>query len=246
MASALLLQSRIQSEFQDIRIEDVIAYHNLLKRRDFSGIDLIISTIPLHLHGLPPVMVVNVILKESDMENLRKALLVQKPSAGALPQVAVAEGPRLEALIDNSLIMLRAEADDWQAACMLAGGLLLRANLVSPEYVEAIQSVVREFSPYVVAWPGVALLHAPASGGARQPGMSLVTLQTPVRFGHPENDPVDVLIALSIPQGHSFALALGQINHLLTDAEALARLRAAYTRSMAMMLIRKFSRVVEA
>jgi mannitol/fructose-specific phosphotransferase system IIA component (Ntr-type) len=40
--------------------------------------------------------------------------------------------------------------------------------------------------------------------------MSLVTQQIPVEFGHAENDPVDIIIALSIPQGYSIPMALDQ------------------------------------
>lgn len=128
MASALLLKSKILSEFSDISIESVISYHELLERKDFSGIDIIISTIPLHLRNAPPIMVVNVILKEKDLANLQKVLVVQKNDGAALPQVSVADGPRLSALIDNSLIALKEKTDDWKGACEIAGTLLSRVT----------------------------------------------------------------------------------------------------------------------
>jgi mannitol operon transcriptional antiterminator len=241
MASALLLKSKILSEFSDIVIENVISYHELLKRKDFSGIDIIISTIPLHIRNAPPVLVVNVILKEIDLTNLQKVLVVQKNEGTALPRVSVVDGPRLSALIDNSLIILKEKVEDWEGACEMAGALLLRSKLIENRYVAAMKQVVSEFGPYVVAWPGVALLHAACGEGARQLGMSLVTLQNPVEFGHAENDPVDIIIALSIPQGNSIPLALDQLNRLLTDKDALKRLRLSCRRSTVMLLVKKFS-----
>jgi mannitol/fructose-specific phosphotransferase system IIA component (Ntr-type) len=107
-----------------------------------------------------------------------------------------------------------------------------------------MKRVVKEFGPYIVVWPGVAMLHANCAEGVRQPGMSLVTLQNPVEFGHPENDPVDIILALSIPQGYSITLALDQLNRLLTDEKALQRLRLSYHRSTVMMLVKKFSQEV--
>lgn len=241
MASALLLRSKILSEFSDISIESVISYHELLERKNFSGIDIIISTIPLHLRNAPPVLVVNVILKEKDLSNLKKVLVVQKHERTVLPQVSVIDGPRLSALIDNSLISLKENVKDWIGAAEIAGQLLLKSNLIEKPYIEAMKLVVKEFGPYIVAWPGVAMLHAYCGEGAKQPGISLVTLQNPVKFGHPENDPVDIILALSIPQGYSITLALDQLNRLLTDEKALQGLRLSYHRSTVMMLVKKFS-----
>ena len=87
-------------------------------------------------------------------------------------------------------------------------------------------------------------LKAAYGGGVRQPGMSLVTLQNPVEFGHAENDPVDIVIALSIPQGYSIALALDQLNRLLTDEKALQKLRLSCRPSTVMMLVKKFSQEI--
>jgi transcriptional antiterminator/mannitol/fructose-specific phosphotransferase system IIA component (Ntr-type) len=244
MASALLLRSKIQSEFSDISIDSVISYHELLERKNFSGIDLIISTIPLHLRSAPPVLVVNVILKDKDLANLEKVLVVQKNERTALPKVSVIDGPRLSALIDNSLIALKKDAKDWVDAAEIAGTLLFKSNLIERRYIDAMKRVVKEFGPYIVVWPGVAMLHANCAEGVRQPGMSLVTLQNPVEFGHPENDPVDIILALSIPQGYSITLALDQLNRLLTDEKALQRLRLSYHRSTVMMLVKKFSQEV--
>lgn len=239
-ASAILLRSRIFSEFSNITIDGVISYNELLRRTDFSGIDLIISTIPLNLKKAPPVLVVNVLLKDHDVENLKKILVVYKSDNPRLPSVSVEDGPRLPALIDNNLIGLQLEAKNWSEAADLAGRLLYRSNLVEFRYIESMKEVVKEFGPYMVAWPGIALLHSNCSAGANQPGISIITLRNPIPFGHPENDPVDIVIALSIPVGFSFPLALDQLNNLLTCDEALGRIRSSSRRSTVMMWIKKF------
>ncbi|HUV16054.1 MAG TPA: PTS sugar transporter subunit IIA [Pelolinea sp.] len=241
MASALLLKSKILSEFPETHIDNVISYSELLKRSDFQGIDMIISTIPLHLVNAPPVLVVNVILKERDIANLQKVLLVQKREGARYPNASIAEGPRLAALLDNNLISIREIAEDWEEATDKAGNLLLKSHLIDISYIESMKNVVKEFGPYIVAWPGVALLHANCDSGAKQPGISLITLENPVNFGHPENDPVDIVIALSLPRDHSLALALDQLNNLLMNQDAVKQLRGCYRRSTVMMLIKKFS-----
>ena len=56
-----------------------------------------------------------------------------------------------------------------------------------------------------------------------------------------KNDPVDIVIAINIPQGYSNAMALDQLNQLLTDIEALRRFRLSCSRRTVMMLVKKFS-----
>jgi len=168
-------------------------------------------------------------------------LLVQKREGARYPNASIAEGPRLAALLDNNLISIREIAEDWEEATDKAGNLLLKSHLIDISYIESMKNVVKEFGPYIVAWPGVALLHANCDSGAKQPGISLITLENPVNFGHPENDPVDIVIALSLPRDHSLALALDQLNNLLMNQDAVKQLRDCYRRSTVMMLIKKFS-----
>lgn len=242
MASALLLKSRIMLEFPDIHIDRVISYNELLRLDDFKGIDYIISTISLNIRRAPPVLVVDMMLKEKDISNLKKALIVEKNQNTALPSVVLMDGPRLSVLIDNNLIELHVKVKDWREAARRAGDLLYKNRLVEHRYIDSMIEVVDQFGPYMVAWPGVALLHSYCGAGARQLGMSLITLESPVRFGHAHYDPVDIVIALSIPQDHSIPLALDQLSQMLASDETVARIKTAIRRSTIMMLINKFSR----
>lgn len=245
IASALLLKSRIMLEFPDIHIERVISFNELLQLKDFRGIDYIISTIALNIKKAPPVLVVNVILKEKDINNLKKALVVERREGTSLPSVMLMDGPRLSVLTDNNLIDLRVKARDWRDAARRAGELLYKNRLVEERYIESMIDVVDQFGPYMVAWPGVALLHSYCGAGAKQLGMSLITLESPVAFGHAEYDPVDIVIALSIPQDHSIPLALDQLSRMLAAEETVARIKTALRRSTVMMLINKYSHQAE-
>ena len=85
------------------------------------------------------------------------------------------------------------------------------------------------------------MLHAPYGTGAKQKGLSLAKVWNPAAFNHAEKDTVDLIIVLGISQGVSVASALYQLNQMLTDGEALKKLRLSYRRSTAMMLVKKFS-----
>jgi len=241
VASALLLKSKIKSEFPEIIINDVISYKELLKRKSFRGIDFIISTIQLKLFRAPPVLVVDVLLKEKDIDNLEKAFITEGASENQSPKVSKNDGPRLSTLIDNDLIEIKNKVNNWEDAAQEAGQLLYKNKIVEKRYINSMKNVIREFGSFIVAWPGVALLHATFDSGAKQLGMSLITLDTPVEFGHTENDPVDIVIALSIPADHSIPLALDQLNNMLSCKQAIKIIRSAHRKNTVMNQIKNFS-----
>jgi PTS system ascorbate-specific IIA component len=136
---------------------------------------------------------------------------------------------KLSHLLTRQTIQLRASVRDWEEAASLAGGLLVQAGCVEPAYIAAMKAVLREMGPYAVIAPGIVLLHARPAGGVRQPCLSLVTLATPVEFGHSQNDPVDVVFALGVVDKRAHIKALQQLATLLGDEAALAKLRSAAT-----------------
>ncbi len=240
-ASALLLRTKIQSEFPEIDIEKVISYKDLLGRRNFRGIDFIISTIPLQIVHAPPILIVEPLLREKDIENLRKAFIKDRTEKESLAEEKELEGPSLIRLIDAELIQLKINASGWEVATEKAGELLLRQNIIEKRYIQSMKKTIQEFGPFMVAWPGVALLHASHDSGSRKLGMSLVTLAKPVEFGHFENDPVDIVIAVSIPARSMISLALDQLNNMLSDHHAVTTIRSAQRSSVVLNQINHFS-----
>jgi ascorbate PTS system EIIA or EIIAB component len=81
----------------------------------------------------------------------------------------------------------------------LACGLLEAQNAVTPRYAERCIAAVEDEGPYVVLAPGIALAHARPEDGVERLGVSVATLTEPVTFGHPDNDPVDVVFAFGSP-----------------------------------------------
>ncbi|MEM4666305.1 MAG: PTS sugar transporter subunit IIA [Thermofilum sp.] len=90
-------------------------------------------------------------------------------------------------------VLVGAVAENWEEAVRLAGKLLAADGIVEERYVEAMVQVTRELGPYAVIAPGVALPHARPEDGAKEVGLSIVTLREGVNFGSP-NDPVYIVI----------------------------------------------------
>ncbi|CCQ93227.1 L-ascorbate-specific enzyme IIA component of PTS [[Clostridium] ultunense Esp] len=96
-------------------------------------------------------------------------------------------------------------ANDWREAIRIVGNLLVEAGDVKQTYVDAMINAVEKFGPYIVLSPGLALAHARPQDGALKVGLSAALLKNPIDFGHPDNDPVKLVLAFS---------AIDQISHL--------------------------------
>ena len=94
---------------------------------------------------------------------------------------------------------VRVDADDAAAAIRAACAPLVAVGAVTDHYVDRCVRLIDEYGPYIVLAPGLALAHARPEDGAIQLAVSAATLATPVRFGHPTNDPVDIVIAFGSP-----------------------------------------------
>ncbi len=99
-------------------------------------------------------------------------------------------------IIGKKTFALGVKADDWKAAIKIATDLLCAAGAAEPCYYDAIIRATDELGPYYVIAPGIAMPHARPELGAKATGFALVTLAKPVKFGHEDNDPVDVILCI--------------------------------------------------
>ncbi len=133
----------------------------------------------------------------------------------------------LASLLTPETVRACVSVSSWQEAVERVGELLVATGSTEPTYIEAMKRVLRELGAYAVLAPGVVLLHARPEDGVRRPCLALMTLATPVPFGHSENDPVDIVLAMGAVDKQAHLKALQQLAHLLGDAAALQRLRTA-------------------
>ncbi len=133
----------------------------------------------------------------------------------------------LAAMVSLQTTRAGVTVSDWQEAVEVSGELLVRVGKILPGYIAAMKRVLQEMGPYAVIAPGVVLLHARPEDGVIEPCLSVVTLSTPVPFGHSENDPVGLVLAMGAVDKESHIHALQQLAELLGDAPALQKIHAA-------------------
>ena len=127
----------------------------------------------------------------------------------------------LQDLLSEDNVSFRYPAETWEDVIRHGGQLMVDAGFTDPTYTEAMIDVVRDMGPYIVLAPGLAMPHARPEMGAKQVGAALVTLEKPIDFGSPQNDPVSVAIFLCAPNKDEHIQLLTDIATLFEDEEFL-------------------------
>lgn len=127
----------------------------------------------------------------------------------------------LQNLLSEDNVSFHYPAETWEDVIRHGGQLMVDAGFSDPTYTEAMIDVVRDMGPYIVLAPGLAMPHARPEMGAKQVGTALVTLEKPIDFGSPENDPVSVAVFLCAPNKEEHIQLLTDIATLFEDEEFL-------------------------
>ncbi len=131
----------------------------------------------------------------------------------------------LAELLRPSLVAVDVVAKDWQEAIIACGQLLLADNAIEERFTNAMIRVTREFGPYIVVAPGIALPHAYPEDGVIKPSMALVKLKAPVNFGNKDNDPVWLLVALAAVDTQQHLGGLADLANVLRDETNINELK---------------------
>ncbi len=129
----------------------------------------------------------------------------------------------------ETAIIIGAEAEDWRAAVRLAGLALVESGAARPGYAGEMIRMIEEHGPYVVIAPGLVLAHARPGPEVLADGLAVVTLATPVPFGHPHNDPVHVVLGLATTSANDHLESIADLANVFNDSSAIADLAAATT-----------------
>ena len=157
--------------------------------------------------------------------------------AGPWERVVAEHPASLRDALSPASIGLNENLSGREAAVRRSGELLTAGGRVDPEYTDAMLAALEEFGPYIVLAPGVALAHARPTTAVHGLTFSVLTLDPPVAFGHPENDPVRLVVGMAAPDDESHIEALRQLAELLGDDTRRKRLMAATTAQEVLALI---------
>jgi mannitol/fructose-specific phosphotransferase system IIA component (Ntr-type) len=135
----------------------------------------------------------------------------------------------LREMLRPSLVAVDVEVKDWQEAIKVCGGLFFADGATEERFSEAMIRVAKEFGPYIVVAPGIALPHARPEDGVIKASMAVVKLKTPVNFGNKDNDPVWLLVALAAENHTSHIEGLKGLAGVLGENENVEKLKLCTT-----------------
>lgn len=121
-------------------------------------------------------------------------------------------------------IRLDVKVDTWQDAIREAGELLLQADVITPEYIDAMIRTAEELGPYIVIAKGIAMPHASPDSGVKKTALSLVRLSIPIEFGNPDNDPVQLVFGLAATDGKAHINAMRSFAELIMNKDKISQL----------------------
>jgi mannitol/fructose-specific phosphotransferase system IIA component (Ntr-type) len=136
----------------------------------------------------------------------------------------------LRDLVRPNNVAVDVEVKDWQEAIRAAGALMFADGAVEARFSDAMIRVAKEFGPYIVVAPGIALPHARPEDGVIKASIAVLRLKTMVNFGNVDNDPVYLVVALAAIDHKQHIQGLAEMASVLGDEENIKKIKACKTK----------------
>lgn len=122
-------------------------------------------------------------------------------------------------IINVDFIQLNVNAANKKEAIRITATPLLKADIITENYINRISSMVEEGAEYMVIAKHVAMPHGKVEDGSLKLGMGITILENPVEFGNAQNDPVKYIFTLSAIDKESHLSALSTLVSLLSSQD---------------------------
>lgn len=131
-------------------------------------------------------------------------------------------------MLDPSCVRILESAATWEEAVAAALAPLVDGGYVEARYIQGVIDNAREFGPYFVICPDLALLHARPEQGAVKTQIGLTVVREPVFF-KPEGPGVRVLVSLAATGADEHLEVMRELAAMFADASRIERIATAAT-----------------
>ena len=121
----------------------------------------------------------------------------------------------------NGNILMEERAENWQESIRTASGPLLEKGIIEERYVTAMIRNIERLGFFVVLREHLAMPHARPEEGAIDTGISLLKLNTPVKYG---NEDIYLIFVLASKDAESHTGILMELADLFQDDEVIEEL----------------------
>ena len=222
-AKSSLLQARLEYEFPNLRVTNIINSFDTTSKTDLSG-DLIISTLPFENSNLP-VIEVQPFLEIDDIKTIQRWIAEKNQSKRRHNLRSLDQQNSLVDLIKLSHITFAARVTSWWEMVALASKPLINNSAIQERYLSAMVKVIEDHGFYMYMGSGVLLLHAKPTDGVNQLCMSMLKLKQPYKFDQGTPPDTDIIFVLGATDDNSHLTALFQLNELIQYPDFMNSIR---------------------
>lgn len=133
----------------------------------------------------------------------------------------------LKELIDQNRVTFAKSFTTWEEAVAAAAKPLLDQNAIEPEYISAIIHCVKEFGPYIVIAPNIALPHAQGGKGVNKTSLAFMKVEEPVHFSDSEEHDARLFFVLASVNNDDHLEKLAELVEEISDEAFVDQLLAA-------------------
>ena len=134
----------------------------------------------------------------------------------------------MKEMLKRENVQIVEKVDGWEDSVHVAVQPLVDQGYVESRYIDGIIDNAKEFGPYFVICPDLALLHARPEQGVIKAQLAVTVLREPVRF-KPEGPDVRLLVTLAAVDSDSHIEVMRQLATIFGDPANIAKAAEAPT-----------------
>lgn len=129
----------------------------------------------------------------------------------------------MSSMLKRENVQIVEKVSDWEESVHIAVQPLVDQGFVESCYIDGIIGNAREFGPYFVICPDLALLHARPDQGVIKRQLAVTVLREPVRFKE-EGPDVRLLVTLAATDADGHIEVMRQLATMFGDPENITKI----------------------
>lgn len=126
-------------------------------------------------------------------------------------------------MLKRENVQIVEKVDSWEESVRVAVQPLVEQGYVESRYIDGIIDNAREFGPYFVICPDLALLHARPDQGVLKRQLAVTVLREPIRFKE-EGPDVRVLVTLAATDADGHIEVMRRLATMFCDPDNITKI----------------------
>ena len=121
--------------------------------------------------------------------------------------------------LTEELISFEKGFDNWEDAIVASSQGLLKQGFIKQSYIDSMISSVKEYGPYIVIAPNIAMPHARPEAGSNKVGFAVTLCEDAVSFSDAPEHQARLMVTLSCVNADTHLKMLQALVMVLADED---------------------------